>query len=90
MLYNMEQDREKIFNIKKYIVDTPPSERDKYIDMVQEAADNGLLYEAVVTDNDTYRVETFKIKADELIRFIQDPYAPRKPIDEKIIISQVH
>ena len=79
-----------ISNIKKGIVDTPPSERGIWIDKVKKAEKEGKLYEAIVTDNDTYRVETFKIKSDDLIKFIQDPFAPRKPMDEKIIISQVH
>ena len=87
-LYNLEKER-NIINIKRNIVDTHPLERYKLIDVVKQAENEGRLYESIVTDTETYSVKTFQIKSDDLIKFIQDPYAPRKPMDEKIIISQV-
>ena len=87
-LYNMETGR-NINNIKKAIVDTPPSGRGIFVDMVRKAESEGRLYESVITDTDNYTVETFKIKSDELVQFIQHPYAPRKPMNEDMIISSL-
>tara|TARA_B100000949_G_C14267251_1_gene445608 strand:+ start:87 stop:1496 length:1410 start_codon:yes stop_codon:yes gene_type:complete len=86
-LYNMENGT-TIRNIKKGIVDTPPSERGEFIDIVKQAEKEGKLYEAIILDTD-YNVGTFKIKSDDLVKFIQDPFAPRKPFNEKAVISRV-